>query len=120
MPTAPMRMCLQSGCSERVQRGRCEKHQQQERKHGRRFNRGETAYNRARWMHLRDAFRAEHPLCVNAGKQGCTMVTRVVDHKIPHRGDDKLMYDVENLQGMCWECHSRKTAFEVGFVAPKA
>jgi 5-methylcytosine-specific restriction protein A len=81
----------------------------------RRFQKGPTAYNTKRWLLLRNAFRVEHPECVNAGLgiTGCTLVTEVVDHIIPHRGDETLMFARANLQAMCWSCHSRKTIAEV-------
>lgn len=30
----------------------------------------------------------------------------VVHHVKPHKGDVELFYDLENLQCVCWECHS--------------
>jgi 5-methylcytosine-specific restriction protein A len=35
-----------------------------------------------------------------------------VDHIIPHRGNQKLMWDQSNWQALCHACHSRKTASE--------
>ena len=32
-----------------------------------------------------------------------------VDHIIPHRGNMALKKDMDNLQGLCNKCHSRKT-----------
>lgn len=37
-----------------------------------------------------------------------------VDHIVPHRGDPELLYDEANLQSLCHECHSKKTAREDG------
>jgi len=38
----------------------------------------------------------------------------LVDHVIPHRGDQALFWDEEgNWQSLCWSCHSRKTAAEI-------
>lgn len=37
-----------------------------------------------------------------------------VDHITPHNGDPELFYDLDNLQSLCIECHSRKTATEDG------
>jgi hypothetical protein len=36
----------------------------------------------------------------------------VVDHKIPHRGDEQLAFDRANLQAMCKPHHDGKTARE--------
>ena len=30
----------------------------------------------------------------------------VVHHKIPHKGDLELFYDPNNLEAVCWKCHS--------------
>nr|DAE96978.1 MAG TPA: HNH endonuclease [Caudoviricetes sp.] len=37
-----------------------------------------------------------------------------VDHIIPHRGDQKLFWDMSNWQALCHNCHSAKTAREDG------
>jgi 5-methylcytosine-specific restriction protein A len=38
--------------------------------------------------------------------------TTVVDHIKPHKGDEELFYDINNLQPLCKCCHDRKTAKE--------
>jgi 5-methylcytosine-specific restriction protein A len=38
----------------------------------------------------------------------------VVDHIIPHRGDQALFWDEENWQPLCLVCHNAKTAREDG------
>lgn len=30
----------------------------------------------------------------------------VVHHIVPHKGDLNLFYDMQNLQAVCWTCHS--------------
>lgn len=30
----------------------------------------------------------------------------IVDHKVPHEGNQDLFWDVSNLQGLCASCHS--------------
>ena len=108
-----MRFCVVPRCPERVQFGRCRLHARQQEAHHNRFRAGTTRYDTARWMRLRDAFRAEHPFCINADRDPrCTLLTDVVDHIQPHRGDEAKMFDPHNLQGMCATCHGRKTAGE--------
>ena len=63
-------------------------------------------YTKRRWFHLRAAYLATHPLC----ECGCLGVATVVDHKLPHNGDDALLYAWDNLQAMTKACHDRKTA----------
>lgn len=33
-----------------------------------------------------------------------------VDHVIPHRGNERLFWNEQNWQALCYECHSQKTA----------
>ncbi|MEP2204764.1 MAG: HNH endonuclease signature motif containing protein [Tateyamaria sp.] len=37
----------------------------------------------------------------------CNAPATVVDHIIPHRGDEALFNDRNNLQSLCTPCHSR-------------
>ncbi|MGN0150610.1 MAG: HNH endonuclease, partial [Clostridia bacterium] len=36
----------------------------------------------------------------------------VVDHIVPHRGDERLMWDENNWQALCKPCHDNKTGKE--------
>lgn len=40
------------------------------------------------------------------------MKATVVDHIVPHRGDDRLFWDEENWQALCKNCHDSKTMTE--------
>lgn len=63
-------------------------------------------YRSAKWIKLRDAFRAANPLCVNV--ETCGNATDVVDHIVEiNAGGEKL--DWENLQPMCSKCHNSKS-----------
>jgi 5-methylcytosine-specific restriction protein A len=63
-----------------------------------------------RWRKAREGYLRKHPLCVlcEAGKR--VVVATVVDHIVPHRGDDRLFWDSSNWQALCKTCHDRKTA----------
>ena len=63
-----------------------------------------------RWQKARKTYLAHHPLCVICEKKGITTLATVVDHIIPHRGNSKLFWDVENWQPLCEICHNKKTA----------
>ena len=67
-----------------------------------------------RWQKLRDRFIRQHPYCEECFRKGKLVMATDVDHIIPHRGDQRLLYDEANLQSLCHECHSRKTAREDG------
>jgi len=62
-----------------------------------------------RWERARRAFLAAHPLCAECLRQGRTRAADVVDHIVPHRGDMRLFWDMDNWQALCKRCHDRKT-----------
>jgi 5-methylcytosine-specific restriction enzyme A len=55
-----------------------------------------------------------HPLCVQCETEGATTLATVVDHKVPHRGDMKLFWNMANWQAMCKTHHDSKTATQDG------
>lgn len=69
-------------------------------------------YDGKRWKDLRRLVIAEEPLCRVCLSNGETSATCEIDHMIPLELGG-APYDRTNLQGLCHECHSRKTAGEV-------
>ncbi len=68
-------------------------------------------YHRAHWKKcLRPTVLARDPICVICGRNASTDV----DHIKPHKGNWTLFADLNNLQGLCAHCHSRKTMMEDG------
>jgi 5-methylcytosine-specific restriction protein A len=65
-----------------------------------------------KWRHARLAFLALHPLCVSCHGQGRSASATIVDHVVPHRGDQRLFWSEANWQGLCKPCHDAKTARE--------
>ena len=64
-----------------------------------------------RWQRASQAFLAEHPLCAECERQGLPLTAaEVVDHIIPHRGDEALFWAAGNLQALCVHHHNQKTA----------
>lgn len=63
-------------------------------------------YN-GRWRKARATYLREHPLCAMHMEIGQVVQATVVDHKIPHRGDQALFWDRSNWQSLCKECHDR-------------
>jgi 5-methylcytosine-specific restriction protein A len=46
--------------------------------------------------------------CYDTGR---VTLANVVDHVVPHQGDDRLFWDeVGNWQSLCFACHSRKSS----------
>lgn len=117
-----MKFCLAPQCSNRVPSGAgayCADHgrTQQQARRGSAVERGYTW----RWTCEAQQFLREFPLCgMRPGGQAPVMsqcqiqqwVTpaTLVDHVIPHRGDQTLFWDRErNWQALCRECHDAKT-----------
>ena len=63
----------------------------------------------ARWRKARKAFLQRHPLCAECLKAGRLIPATVVDHIVPHRGNQALFWDEGNWQPLCAACHNKKT-----------
>jgi 5-methylcytosine-specific restriction enzyme A len=61
-----------------------------------------------RWQKRSKAFLARHPLCqcplCDEGRSRVRAAS-VVDHRVPHKGDERLFWDESNWQAMAKECH---------------
>lgn len=112
MPYAAKRPCCASGCRALVDKGYCADHQHLapkqliERQRGNSSQRG-YGY---KWQVARKRHLVEHPLCVECESNGIVKAADVVDHIIPHKGDQQLFWDESNWQSLCSTCHNRKTA----------
>ena len=67
---------------------------------------GSTArgYN-YKWQKARERFLSDNPLCCYCERIGRVTAASVVDHKIPHRGDESLFWNESNWQPLCKPCH---------------
>ncbi|WP_438445895.1 HNH endonuclease [Gorillibacterium sp. sgz5001074] len=109
------RPCNKHGCNTLTRSRYCDSHQKEHHLQYDR-NRGsssERGYG-SRWRKYREDFLKKHPLCKTCKDSGVLSTADVVDHIIPHRGDQDLFWNPENHQGLCFICHSRKTAKEDG------
>src|ERR1041384_5593455 len=61
-----------------------------------------------RWVKASKRFLAEHPICqcedCDEGRKRVTAAT-VVDHHVPHRGDQALFWDRSNWRALAKPCH---------------
>lgn len=64
-------------------------------------------YKTARWRRLRAAQLSRRPWCQCPHHDGQYVRAEVVDHKVPHRGDDRLFWNPSNLQSMTKQCHDK-------------
>jgi 5-methylcytosine-specific restriction endonuclease McrA len=58
-----------------------------------------------KWRKVRLDYLAQHPLCVMCERLGQVTAATVVDHKEPHRGDQKLFWSRSNWQALCKPHH---------------
>lgn len=57
------------------------------------------------WEKARSSYLARHPLCVMCERDGRTTPSTVVDHIVPHRGDQALFWNQSNWQALCKTHH---------------
>lgn len=112
MPSAPLRGCAFPGCPELVPRGYCAQHRAPVTPRPTAAQRG---YN-GRWQKARATFlsRPENALCVECKGNKRIVAASVVDHIIPHKGDQAKFWAQNNWQPLCITCHNAKTATENG------
>lgn len=111
MPHRAARPCAAPGCPVLVRRhSRCEKHRRRVWQHEaqRRGKTSERGYGWW-WQNARLQFLAENPICVECLKTGRTEPAAVVDHIVPHKGDERLLKDRSNWQALCKRHHNEKT-----------
>lgn len=58
-----------------------------------------------KWQRARISFLAKHPLCERCSKEGRAVTATVVNHRTPHRGDQKLFWDKGNWEPVCKRHH---------------
>lgn len=61
----------------------------------------------SRWQKARLTFLRANPLCVMCQERGQLTPATVVDHIIPHRGDQAIFWDSSAWQALCREHHNR-------------
>lgn len=77
-----------------------------------RGNRHERGYTNA-WARAAASYLAQHPLCLECHAHGRIVASAVVDHRTPHRGNERLFWDLQNWQALCRICHNKKTGLEI-------
>ena len=114
MPHKSMHVCNYPGCQALTRERYCGKHRKAS-YDDRRQSAAKRGYD-SKWNIARLAFLAEHPTCEcpECVASGQPLPADVVDHIIPHRGNQRLFWDTKNWQAMNHVCHNRKTARENG------
>ena len=114
MPRKPKRMCSHPGCPELTEGRYCEKHQKEESSKYNMARPSKHLYGSNRWKKLRKEFLLRHPLCESCKRRGVVKAAIVVDHIMPHKGNEELFWNQSNWQALCKQCHDKKTAKEDG------
>jgi len=111
MPMRPKHPCSHPGCPELVESGKkyCDKHLPLHPEYTRPA--AKRGYN-SRWQKARRKFLTENPLCAECMKEGRYTKATVVDHIVPHRGDQTLFWEQSNWQPLCEKHHNLKTGNE--------
>ena len=101
MPTAPLRICLEPACPERVQRGRASNIGGSASSFAARRRVGATT---PAWTRLRNSFISQpaNVRCAHCKAEGKRLLSAEVDDIQPFNGpDDPLRLDTSNLQALC-------------------
>lgn len=109
MPTKTKVPCKHPSCPELVPSGAkyCEKHKAMHSEEiqstaGRRYG--------SAWRKASKQFLQVYPMCEKCKQQGKYVRATVVDHVVPHRGDEKLFWDRGgHWQPFCKKHHDQKT-----------
>ncbi len=112
MPTASLRPCRFPRCPLLVAGGYCDDHKRQAA--APRPTAAARGYD-GRWQKARRTFlsRAENALCQHCKASKRLVSAVVVDHVIPHKGNQALFWDSGNWQPLCTRCHNAKSAKEM-------
>ncbi len=115
MPSRPLRPCSKPGGCPNLTTGRyCAEHEHLANRHEQdRESAAKRGYGR-KWQSARESFLRQNPLCVDCLKEGRYEPATVVDHVIPHKGDQRLFWDRTNWAALCKPHHDAKTARDDG------
>ncbi len=123
MPRKAPRPCRAPGCPKYAAPGSayCDEHtaQRREAEAARRGTAASRGYG-SKWQRERLEYLKRNPICVECKRAGHVVSAKIVDHIVPHRGDQHLFWRRSNWQALCKPCHDRKTAREDGgFANPR-
>jgi 5-methylcytosine-specific restriction protein A len=63
-------------------------------------------YRTAAWQRLRLAQLRSQPLCERCIASDVVEVATTVHHRVAHKGDETLFWDLNNLESVCDPCHN--------------
>ena len=104
MPMKPLNPCRHPGCPNLAEERYCTVHAP-DHKRATAHERGYTS----KWQRRSKLYLKTNPLCVECKRRGRLTPATVVDHIVPHRGNEQLMWSESNWQALCKPCHDKKT-----------
>jgi 5-methylcytosine-specific restriction protein A len=115
MPRKPKTPCRYPGCPRLVEGGSyCEEHKKEITRQYNTYERDKVAqrfYQSEEWKATRRRKLQITPLCEECMRLGKLTKATMVDHIKPIKEGGSPL-DQDNLQSLCWSCHSRKSAQE--------
>ncbi len=110
MTYQPARYCKRPGCRGVVRDGTCSRCGPTKRKRApdKREGSAKRGYN-YRWQRVRKVYLAANPLCERCRAERIDEPATIVHHKIRHGGNSDLLFDEENMEGLCKRHHDQAT-----------
>ncbi|WP_368657640.1 HNH endonuclease [Metabacillus halosaccharovorans] len=110
MANKPLKPCNHMRCPNLTREQYCEQHKSNTNAYDKhRGTAAQRGYN-SKWRKARNTYLMKHPFCVECAKDGITNPATVVDHIVPHKGNQQLFWDSKNnWQSLCVTHHNRKT-----------
>lgn len=115
MPIKPKTPCKYPNCPKLVDGGSyCEEHKKVIDKQYNTYERDKKSqkfYHSEEWKNLRKLKLSVSPLCEECKRTGKLVKATMVDHITPIKQGGGAL-DINNLQSLCYSCHSKKSAKE--------
>ena len=116
MPRKPMTPCRYPGCPNLVEAGEryCHEHKKIVDRNYNKYERDKKSqlfYQSKEWKSLRKKKLEINPFCEECLRKGKFTKATMVDHIKPIKQGGSAL-DMNNLQSLCWSCHSKKSAEE--------
>lgn len=112
-----LKPCKAPGGCKGLTKGRyCEAHQHLEKQYDQQRGSAAARGYDHKWRAARDRFlrQPEHMFCEECLRNGKHELATVVDHRIPHKGDERLFWDETNWRPLCTTHHNRVTVLNDG------
>ncbi len=117
MPKRAKKPCAHAGCRALTKERWCPRHKvlhvtDRVKRYNEARPESDRLYHTGRWQKIRRAKMRDNPLCEDCERRGRVNVGVMVDHIHPVR-DGGEMFDYENLQTLCDDCHREKTSIDI-------